>query len=297
MQKDEADNLADLHLLVQVVDAGSLAAAAQKLGTTRSLVSRRLLALEARLGTRLLHRNARELGVTAVGEEVYRHAVLMCEAAEAALLAARAGRLGRLRVGAHALLAGLLDELVSAWGAERPSEHLVVETAGSGSSALLRERLDVLLHAGDVPQAPGFATHALGSMRLVVVGSPALLERLGRPARPDLVEDNHWLGFTAVPWNLRGTAPRALRPRLSSDRLPTLLQAARTGMGLVQLPMYACHDDVQSGRLQLVFDAFEARPLPLHVLTAKVPAAREFVAFAQRQLSRMEGRGLLPQPT
>jgi DNA-binding transcriptional LysR family regulator len=296
MQKDEADNLADLHLLVQVVDTGGLAAAAQKLGTTRSLVSRRLLALEARLGTRLLHRNARELGVTAVGEEVYRHAVLMCEAAEAALLAARAGRLGRLRISAQALLTGLLDELVAAWGADRPSEQLVVDADGSDGGALLRERLDVLLHAGEIPQAGGLAAHALGSMRLVVVAAPALLERLGRPVRPDLVDDSYWLGFTEMPWNLRGTAPRLLRPRLSSDRLPTLLAAARAGMGLVQLPMHACHDDLQSGRLQLVFEAFEARPLPLYAVTLKVSPAREFVAFAQRHLARMEGRGLLPRP-
>ena len=89
---EQADNLADLHLLVQVIDAGGLAAAAQTLGTTRSLVSRRLLALEARLGAKLLNRNTRGLSVTATGEEVYRHAVLMCEAAQAALHAAGSGR-------------------------------------------------------------------------------------------------------------------------------------------------------------------------------------------------------------
>jgi DNA-binding transcriptional LysR family regulator len=293
MQKDEADNLADLHLLVQVVDAGGLAAAAEKLGTTRSLVSRRLLALEARLGARLLHRNARELGVTGTGEEVYRHAVLMCEAAQAALLAAREGKAGRVSVGAHALLRPLLDELIAAWGAAHPHDRLAACVADSHADALVRERLDALLDVGVATQAPGLSSQPLGSMRLVVVGSPALLERLGQPVRPELVEDACWLAFAGAPWNLRGVAPRKLQPRLSSDHLPTLLAAVRAGVGLVQLPMYTCHDDLAAGRLQMVFEAFEARPLPWHALTPKVTAAHGFLAFTREYLAGQRERGLL----
>jgi DNA-binding transcriptional LysR family regulator len=294
MQKDEADNLADLHLLVQVVDAGGLAAAAEKLGTTRSLVSRRLLALEARLGARLLHRNARELGVTGTGEEVYRHAVQMCEAAQAALLAARDGKAGRISIGAHGLLRPLLDELIAAWGVAHPHDRLAACVADSHADALVRERLDALLDVGVATQRQGLSTHPLGSMRLVVVASPALLERLGQPVRPELVEDACWLAFASAPWNLRGVAPRKLQPRLSSDHLPTLLAAARAGMGLVQLPMYACHDDLAAGRLRLVFEAFEARPLPWHALTPKVTAAQQFVAFTRQYLAGQHDRGLLP---
>ncbi|RAN82926.1 hypothetical protein B5P43_02365 [Bacillus sp. SRB_336] len=292
MQMEQTDNLADLHLLVQVIDGGSLAAAAHTLGTTRSLVSRRLLALESRLGARLLHRNARGLSITAIGEEVYRHAVLMCEAAQAALLAARQGRAGMLRVGAHGLLLPLLDELITAWGLAHPAERLTSQTTGSTATALLQERLDVLLDVGVPTQAEGLVPHALGSVRLVVVASPELLERLKRPTRPELVQDEHWLAFTGTPWNLRGVAPRKLRPRLESDHLPTLLEAARVGMGVVQLPMYACHAHLQEGRLQAVFEGFEARPLPLHALAPKVSPAQAFIAFARNHLTAMEARGV-----
>lgn len=293
MQMEQADNLADLHLLVQVIDAGGLTAAAQALGTTRSLVSRRLMALEGRLGVRLLHRNARALSVTAIGEEVYRHAVLMCEAAEAALLAARHGQGGLLRVGAHGLLMPLLDELVAGWGGARPDGRMIACSSGNGAVALLRERQDLLLDVGLSTPADGLVAHLLGSMRLVVVASPSLLERLRRPSRPELVEDEHWLAFTGLPWSLRGVAARTLQPRLASDHLPTLLAAARAGLGLVQLPMYACYDDLQAGRLRLMFEGFEALPLPLHALAPKISSATAFIDFVRQQLAGMEARGML----
>ncbi len=250
------------------------------------------MALESRLGARLLHRNARGLSITAIGEEVYRHAVLMCEAAQAALLAAHQGRAGLLRVGAHGLLRPLLDELIAAWGLAHPAERLTSQAAGSDVTGLLRERLDVLLGVGVPTQAGGVVPYALGSMRLVVVASPGLLARLKRPTRPELVEDEHWLTFTGAPWSLRGVAPRKLRPRLESDHLPTLLAAARAGMGMVQLPMYACHAHLQEGHLQALFEGFEARPLPLHALAPKVSAAQAFIAFARNHLAGMEARGV-----
>lgn len=293
MQMEQADNLADLHLLVQVIDAGGLAAAAQMLGTTRSLVSRRLMALEGRLGVRLLHRNARALTVTSIGEEVYRHAVLMCEAAEAALLAARHGQSGVLRVGAHGLLMPLLDELGATWGGVHPDQRLVTCSAGNGATALLRHRQDLLLEVHMPAPVEGLTAHALGSMRLVVVASPALLERLKYPTRPELVEDEHWLAVTDLPWSLRGVAPRTLQPRLNSDHLPGLLAAARAGLGLVQLPMYACHDDLAAGRLRVLFEGFEARPLPFHALASKVSPAGAFISFVRQRLAGMEARGML----
>src|SRR5690348_15890380 len=85
---DRINNLGDLYLFVQVIEAGGFSAAATRMGTTCSLLSRRLIALEQRLGARLLHRNARQFALTATGERVYRHASAMCEAAIAAEQAA-----------------------------------------------------------------------------------------------------------------------------------------------------------------------------------------------------------------
>src|SRR5699024_4947051 len=108
---EQARHLDNLHLLVKIIEAGSLAAAARELDTTRSLVSRRLMALEKAFGARLVYRDARRFAVTPAGERVYKHAVVMCDAADAAFAAAdeaRTAGAGTLRVGMHEALCMLV---------------------------------------------------------------------------------------------------------------------------------------------------------------------------------------------
>lgn len=301
---DQIEQLANLYLLTRVIDAGGFSAAAREMETTRSLLSRRIIALERQLGVRLLHRDARRFVVTAVGEQVYRQAVLMCEAAQAAAAVAREslGAGGLLRVDMPSLLTPLLSGVLADFAENHPQVRLSASTSG-GIDALLRQRADVALSLGSaLPDSGDIVARPLGSARMVVVASPELLRRLDHLRHPDQVEDRHCLGYTgrglAVDWQLRGAAPRRRHARIVSDHLPTVLASARAGMGFAQLPMYACHDDLASGRLQLAFEAFEARPLPVHALTMPGPAAGEmalgFIRFVREQLARMPAHGVLP---
>lgn len=83
-------------ILVQAVAAGSLSGAARRLGVTPTVASRRLAALEERLGVRLMHRTTRSVSLTAEGETFLPHAQAMLEIAEAA----RASLLRRSRASA-----------------------------------------------------------------------------------------------------------------------------------------------------------------------------------------------------
>ena len=58
------DKFEDIQAFIAVVDAGSFTAAAEKLGSAKSAVSRRVSALEERLGVQLLHRTTRVLNLT-----------------------------------------------------------------------------------------------------------------------------------------------------------------------------------------------------------------------------------------
>src|SRR3546814_5918976 len=77
-------DLNDLHYFVRVVDHGGFAPAARATGLQKSKLSRRIAALESRLGVRLLNRSSRRFSVTEVGQEFYRHCVAMLVEAEAA---------------------------------------------------------------------------------------------------------------------------------------------------------------------------------------------------------------------
>lgn len=296
----QTNHLANLYLLVQVIDAGGLSAAAQELGMTRSLVSRRIIELEGRLGVRLLHRHARHFAITPVGEQVYRHAVAMCDAAHAATSAARAALNpadGLVRLGVDALLLPLAGEMLADFGTKRAQTRMTLGI--EDAAALGKQRMDIVLHVGEPPtERPDITVHPLGSMRRVVVASPALLQRPQAPRHPDQLDDRDCLGYGARDWELRGAKARQRQPRIVTDHLPTLLEMARAGAGFAQLPMYLCRDDLASDRLRMVFEAFEARPLPLQALVRTEqdvdPATADFIAFAQQYLVSMAAQVIMP---
>lgn len=95
------DHFAALRALRAIVDAGSFTAAAERLGTTHSAMSRQLRQLEEHLQVRLLDRNSRRLSLTEAGRDYYREAVALLDRLEAADDRARAGQAqpsGRVRV-------------------------------------------------------------------------------------------------------------------------------------------------------------------------------------------------------
>ena len=81
-------DLDDLALFARVVEAGGFTAAGRASGIPKSRLSRRIAALEDRLGVRLIQRSARAFSVTQVGEIVYGHAQKMVSEAQAAEAAA-----------------------------------------------------------------------------------------------------------------------------------------------------------------------------------------------------------------
>lgn len=299
-------NLGNLSLLVQVVEAGGFTAAARRTGTTRSLLSRRIIDLERQLGVQLLHRNARHFTVTSVGEQVYRQAVLMCEAAQGAVAAARevhALHGGLVRVDAPDLLAPMLAGVVAGFAKRFPQVRIEATSNHGRLDALLRQRTDVMLGMGtQLPDSTDVVARTLGSMRLVVVASPKLMDELGHPNHPDRIDDVHYLGYRGggIPheWNLRGVRERAWRPRLTSGQLPTLLSSALAGLGFAQLPLYACREALASGQLCLAFEAFEARPVPLYGLSMQTKSLGEnslkFIDFVREYLSKGNEEGFLP---
>jgi DNA-binding transcriptional LysR family regulator len=305
---DLTESLDDLYLLTRVIEAGGFAAAARQTGMTRSLLSRRMAALEHRLGAQLLLRNARHFAVTPLGSEVYRHALAMCESAEAAIRTvqdAKGALTGQVRIDMPDLAGDLLSQALVTVAAEHGRLQLSLGMNG-GVDALLAQRADLTLHIGDkLPDRSDIVAHRLGSIRLVTVASPRLFRQLGSPTHPDQLEDRHCLGYLGADglhsWTLRGCSPRKPASPLSSGHLSTLLVAAREGAGVAQLPLHACAQDLAAERLLRIFEPFEPEPLPLHLLSlsgrALTATTRYIVRGLRKQLAAAAPPGVTVSAT
>jgi DNA-binding transcriptional LysR family regulator len=294
----------DLYLLTLVVEAGGFSAAAERAGTTKSRLSRRIIELEERLGAQLLHRNARRFSVTAVGEQVYRQALLIREAAaaaEAAAHEAKGSAGGHVRIHADSRSMPLLEGMLEGFARQRPYTRISAIHSEHGIDALLQQQADIVLCIGDaLPDSADIVARKLGSVQHVLVASPRLLAQTDRPEHPDSIPDQHSLRHaSATSSRQQATASRRLAsPRFTSNSMSTLRAAARAGMGYARLPLYLCHVDLQEGDLRVVFESRNTAPLPLHALTlqerAVSQAAMSFVQFARRHLALAQLPGITP---
>lgn len=285
----------DLYLLTRVIEARGFSAAAQQTGIPRSRLSRRIIELEQQLGARLLHRNARRFSVTPLGEQVYRQALAMrvaAEAVESVVQEATHMPSGLVRVDISALLMGIIPSALATFAAETGIQLTMVQKGGV--SALLEQHADLVFVLGSsLPNNGDVVARKLGYVRMVTVASPQLLAH--REALKHSSQLQQWpcLGYTDnsgnYSWRLKDM-PHGPRCASLADNLPALVGAACAGLGVAQLPLYACRDEINEGRLQVVLDTFESPPWPLYALTlssrAVNQAVRSLLEFCRAHLNQ-----------
>jgi DNA-binding transcriptional LysR family regulator len=290
-------DLDDMALFAQVVDHGGFSAAARALGLQTSRVSRRIAALEARLGVRLLQRSTRRVAVTEVGQRFYPHcAALLAEAkaAQDVVDRTRSAPQGLVRLACpQGLLQNGVGAIVSRYLAAHPLVRLQVE-ATNRRVDVIDEGFDIALRVRNPPlEDSGLVVRPLAQSRVVMVGSPALLQRHGRPARLEDLDRLPTMGFGWAPGQGAGrhawtfAAPdgsaitHAHAPRLTVDDFATLRQAALDGVGIVYLPRYMVQAEVESGALERVLPDFSLPDGIVHLVFASrrglVPAVRALV--------------------
>src|SRR6516225_1096755 len=190
------DDLKPLAVFAEVVAAGSMSAAARRLGMSPSAVSQTIRALEQHGGVTLLHRSTRKLALTEAGERYYPHCQRMLEAARAAaqsLQLSRDAPTGELRVSApigfamHVApaLGPLLDE------APQLRLRLLVDDA---LIDLIDARIDVAIRAGRLPDSNWIARR-LCDFEMILCASPDYLARRGTPSTPQQLPAHQWLAF------------------------------------------------------------------------------------------------------
>ncbi|MGX1307838.1 DNA-binding transcriptional LysR family regulator [Amorphus suaedae] len=260
----EMNRAAEMMVFVRVVEAGGFAAAARASRLTPSAVSKLVSRLEGRLGTRLINRTTRSLGVTPEGAAFYERSVrILADIDEAERLAGGGERpAGKVRLSTSAAYAThVLIPVLPAFLRANP-EISVDLTLTDTVIDLLGESVDVAVRAGPL-ESSGLIARKLGSTRMVVVGSPDYLARAGTPDQVSDLDRHITLGLCTArsvehwPFVVDGrpeTVPTLGRSQINDGE--GLRQMALAGTGLARLARFMIGADIAAGRLIPVLEAF-----------------------------------------
>ncbi len=271
-------DLNDLFYFAQVVEHQGFAAAGRALGLPRSKLSRRIALLEARLGVRLIQRSTRSFSVTTIGQSYYTHCKAMlveAQAAQEAIDTTLAEPQGIVRLSCPvALLHSSVGPILSRFLAEHPRVTLHLD-ATNRRVDVIAEGIDVAIRVRPPPlQDSELVMKVLGQRRWCLTASPALVARCGMPAVPADLRDYPSLDLgppqAEHAWQLEGlggeTASVPHAPRLVSDDMVALRQAALAGAGAVCLPTMMLKEDVAAGRLLRLLPYWSAKAGIIHAV-------------------------------
>jgi DNA-binding transcriptional LysR family regulator len=288
------NRLESMSILVAVVDAGSLSAAARRLGMPLATVSRRIGELESQLKTRLLHRTTRQLSLTEAGGSYVAACRRILEEvgeAERAATGEYASPKGELMVTAPVVFGRLHVVPVVAEFLTHYQEIDVNLMLTDRVVHLMDEHADVAIRIGELPDSTMMATR-IGTVRRVICASPAYLATHGVPARPHDLAAHECISFEVLASQLAwvfGSGKSELsvpvRSRLAVNTAEAAIAAAMLGVGLVRVLSYQIADAIRDNALRVVLDTFESAPLPIHLvhkgqtpLPLKLRAFLDFVA-------------------
>lgn len=273
----------DLLLFARVMEAGSFSRAAERVHWPKSTVSRRIAALEQRLGEKLLLRSTRRLSLTDFGAGVLEHARVVAAEVDGALTLAlhrQQKPSGRLRVSmpadfAQNVTAGMLAEFALRY----PEVQLELDLSPRRVD-LIAEGFDLAIRMGELAEDSQLAARRLAATHWGLYAAPAYLARVGEPLLPQALETMHGLmlqGRTGdpVPWRLQreGGEPVVVVPsQRTLANAPSLLgQLAQAGVGIAGIDRLLVSDAVHRGQLQRVLPDWQ---LPGSVCWAVFPERR-----------------------
>jgi DNA-binding transcriptional LysR family regulator len=284
-----ANDVLSMVLFARLVEARSFTAAAQKLGVSKSVVSSRLSALEARLGTRLLNRTTRRLSLTPEGLAFYEHcARITAEADAAAATASGAAKdpIGMLRINAPVTFAQMyLPEPIGTY-LERYPKARVELVMSDRLVDLVDEGVDVAVRVSSRLRDSSMVARKLATDRSLVCASPAYLAKHGTPETPaDLLHHacmRYALLKATDEWCFRDGNKSFSVPvegRLTVADGAMLREAAVSGLGLAVLPSFMVTPDIRAGRLVTVLDRFTFVRLTVHAITPAATTSPKVRAF------------------
>ena len=282
------DRFAALTTFVAVAERGGFKAASRHLGVSPPAVTRTIAALERHLGVPLFRRSTRSVALTEEGAallERAREILMRLQDAEHVVMGRQATPHGELQVTAPVVFGRLHVLPVVADLLARHRQMSVRLLLLDRNIRLVEEGIDVAVRIGE-PRDSSLRSVAVGTVRQVLVASPAYCAARGHPADPKALSLHDVIAGdnvrTGSQWRF---GPRsvgvAVTPRLTVTSIDAQLAAAAAGLGIANVLSYQAAEGLAAGTLCRVLDEHAPPPMPIHLLfdagRANLPSVRLFL--------------------
>ena len=293
-----ADEISDLRLFTRMVAAGSLSETARRTYSSLPAMSRRLAALEARLGVRLVKRGPRRFTLTEEGGLLYERAVhILSELDEAEAEASSKSKTprGRLRVGAPLQIGRQrIAPLVADFTNQYPNIQVEL-LLNDAKLDVLGDELDVGLHV-DLPSDGNVISRVLIASRRVVCATPEYLSRHSAPSVPAELLDHDCIlyvrgRYVMDRWIFKESGKVTethVRGTLTTNNGEVLHAWALAGRGVALKALWDIVEDLRTGRLVELLAPYACDEIKLYAAYPSrqylPPRARVFIDFMAKSL-------------
>lgn len=270
------DRLRLMETFVRVVDSGSFSAVAREERTTQSAISKRVQALEAQIGARLLVRSTRSHSLTEAGQLFYERCLQVLDTLEEARIEVHRAEheiSGGLRVAAPVAFGRLhIVPRLPAFYERYPKIRIHLQLDDNFVD-LVAAGIDVAFRVGELKDSR-LVARRIGTAHRATLASPAYLARHGEPQHPDDLLQHNCLVYTGLAslneWGFVADDGQQHAVRVGgnfeSNSSEAIRQAACEGLGISYSTVWVYGDDIRAGRVKPILTRFRAHPLPLNVV-------------------------------
>lgn len=293
------DKLSDIAVFIQVINAGSFTAAADRLELSKSVVSKYVTRLEERLGVRLLNRTTRRLHLTEAGKLFYdrcQRGLDEIDAAELEVSELQQAPKGQLRLNTPMSFGILHIAPALKSFQERYPDITIDMNLDDRQVDLIEEGFDLAIRIAELPDS-SLVARRLGPCRHVLCASPDYLKVHGTPRSPDDLRSHRALtyGYHDSPreWKMISSKGQYMSIPMNScihmNNSIALKQAALQGAGVMLCPSFIAGPDIKAGKLKALLSRYQLLEISIYAVYPQrrylSPKVRAFTEFIAEQLS------------
>lgn len=269
------DQLSAMRAFVRVVQTGSFSATGREMNTSQTTISKKVAALEKKIGVKLLARSSRDHALTPAGAKYYQTCVDILgelDEAEAEARSEVTSPQGTIRISAPVAFGRILLAPIMAEFFQRYPDIKVDLQLSDQHTDLISDGIDVAIRAKQLEDSTLIARHLFDNPMLVLA-APSYLQQHGEPKTPEDLKQHNCLVYSRMKdinvWSFTKQNQKhavAVNGNFQSDNGDVLLEVALTGMGIVILPIWMAEHHLKEGRLTQLMNDYTGQNLPFNAV-------------------------------